>query len=115
MIDATDAKLAGLEQLRNTYGISPIVDRSSSIVQDPDTSHLRTAVSDRVQKQLDNAFRYHAPKPGQPERYQELRDAAKALAEKFASMCPDSREQSLALTNLEQAVMWANAAIARHE
>jgi hypothetical protein len=28
---------------------------------------------------------------------------------------PESREQSLALTNLEQAVMWANAAIARRE
>jgi hypothetical protein len=28
--------------------------------------------------------------------------------------CPDSREKSLAMTNLEQAVMWANAAIARN-
>ena len=29
--------------------------------------------------------------------------------------CPDSRELSLALTNLEQAVFWANASIARNE
>lgn len=28
---------------------------------------------------------------------------------------PDSREKSLALTHLEDAVMWANAAIARNE
>ena len=29
--------------------------------------------------------------------------------------CPDSRELSVALTKLEEAVMWANAAIARNE
>jgi hypothetical protein len=29
-------------------------------------------------------------------------------------LCPESREKSLAITNLEQAVMWANAAIARN-
>jgi len=28
---------------------------------------------------------------------------------------PESREQSLAITALEEAVMWANAAIARRE
>lgn len=30
-------------------------------------------------------------------------------------LCPPSRELSLAMTNLEQAVFWANKAISRHK
>jgi hypothetical protein len=64
-------------------------------------------------EELENRFTYHPPKPGQAEAYQELRDKARELAELFAQACPESREQALAHTNLEQAVFWANAAIAR--
>lgn len=67
------------------------------------------------QTQLDNNFRYHSPKAGQNERYESLRAKAKELAEQINEMCPDSREKSLAVTNLEQAIMWANASIARNE
>ena len=62
---------------------------------------------------LDIRFTYHAPKEGQPAKYTALRDKAKELAVMVAEMCPPSREQVLAFTNIEQAVMWANAAIAR--
>ena len=58
-------------------------------------------------------FTYHAPKDGQPERYEMIRDKAKELALVFNHLCPESREQSLAFTKLEEAIMWANAAIAR--
>lgn len=71
--------------------------------------------SEKDQKQLDNNFAYHAPKEGQPEKYEEVRQDAKRFAETLAELCPPSRELSLALTNLEQAVFWANAAIARNE
>jgi hypothetical protein len=64
---------------------------------------------------LDNIYKYHAPKDDQPRRYKALRIEARCLAELFISCCPESRERSLALTNLEQAVMWANAAIANNE
>lgn len=64
---------------------------------------------------LDNRFTYHPPKPGQLERYQKLREKAKELAEMIEAECPSCREQSLALTNLEQSVFWANACIARNE
>lgn len=64
---------------------------------------------------LEKRFTYHAPKPGQPEKYTAIRDKAKELAEMIVELAPESREQSLALTNLEQAVMWANAGIARNE
>lgn len=66
-------------------------------------------------KDLENRFTYHAPKEGQPQRYTELRDAAKHLAYIIKLGTPQSREQSLALTKLEEAVFWANAAIARNE
>lgn len=36
-------------------------------------------------------------------------------AEWVQQVTPESREQSLALTNLEQALMWAVAAIARNQ
>lgn len=64
---------------------------------------------------LENRFTYHAPKTGQPERYVKIRDAAKSLAYDITAETPASREQSLALTHLEEAVFWANAAIARNE
>ena len=60
-------------------------------------------------------FTYHAPHRDQQERYQEIRDGAARLADRIVSLTPDSREQALAITHLEEAVMWANAAIARRE
>lgn len=66
-------------------------------------------------KDLYNRFTYHAPKDGQTERYQFIRDTACSLAVLMNEECPESREKSLAITQLENAVMWANAAIARNE
>jgi hypothetical protein len=60
-------------------------------------------------------FTYHAPKEGQQEKYNSLRSQALTLAASIMEKTPSSREQSLAITKLEEAVMWANAAIARHE
>lgn len=44
-----------------------------------------------------------------------LREAAIELGAHIVEGVPDSREKSLALTDLEQAVMWAVAGIARHQ
>ena len=68
-----------------------------------------------LNSEIENRFTYHAPKENQPERYVKLRDKAKELAYAIQALTPPSREQSLAFTNLEQAVFWANAAIARNE
>lgn len=65
--------------------------------------------------ELANRFTHHPPKGDQAVRYAEIRRRGGELAALIVSMSPLSREQSLALTNLEQAVMWANAAIARNE
>ena len=64
---------------------------------------------------IENNFTYHAPKEDQIARYTEIRQNAKLTAELFDKLCPDSREKSLAMTKLEEAVMWANASIARNE
>lgn len=58
-------------------------------------------------------FTYHPPKPGQPETYTKIRQRARELVELIVEMTPKSREQSTAVTRVEEAVMWANAAIAR--
>lgn len=67
------------------------------------------------EEQLANRFTYHAPKGDQALRYELIRDQAHNLAAFIVDKTPVSREQSLALTALEEAVMWANASIARNE
>ena len=66
-------------------------------------------------KEMINRFSYHPPKEGQPERYDHLRQRAMEFACIVDMQCPDSREKALALTKIEEAMMWANAAIARNE
>ena len=67
------------------------------------------------QDQINNIFTYHAPFGNQPTRYEMLRAGAKILAERINEFCPESREKSLAMTSLQQSIMWANAAIAINE
>ena len=64
---------------------------------------------------LTNRFTYHAPKGDQPAMYEELRNEARLLAVTINDLCPESREKSLAITKLEEAVFWANASIARNK
>ncbi len=60
-------------------------------------------------------FTYHPPKEGQSERSDQLRDAARLLASLIVDLTPNSHEQELAVIRLEEAIFWANAAIARNE
>lgn len=71
---------------------------------------LEAAVAD-----IEKTFTYHKPFGSQPQRYEMLRTMAKNLAYNIHQACPPSRERSLALTNLQQAIMWANASIAVNE
>jgi len=76
---------------------------------------MKYEINEALQARLDRTFQYHSPKADQPDRYNALRAKAKELAEMICVMCPPSREQSLALTKLEEVSMQANAAIARNE
>lgn len=69
---------------------------------------------ERTKRQIENNFIYHKPQKGQPEIYTALRAKAKEFADLINQVCPSSREKSVALTELEASVMWANAAIARN-
>jgi hypothetical protein len=65
---------------------------------------------------LDNRFKYHPPSdPGVAEQHEHVRYFARRMAEVIEQKCPDSREKSLAMTALEESMMWANAAIARNQ
>lgn len=66
-------------------------------------------------EELENRFTYHAPEGNQAERYENIRMVAKGFAAMILSNTPESREQSLSITRLEEAVFWANASIARRE
>jgi len=67
------------------------------------------------QDDLENRFTYHAPVGRDVPRYENIRAAGKEFARLIVSDCPEGREQSLAVTHIEEAVFWANAAIARSE
>ena len=69
----------------------------------------------QMEARLENTFTYHKPKEHQPERYEMLRAKAKELAYLIVGCVPPSREQSLALTDLEHCIFNANAGIARNE
>lgn len=65
--------------------------------------------------QIKNIFTYYSPDDYQIDRYEDLRNKAKELALLIQEYCPESREKSVALTNLQQTIMWANASIAINE
>lgn len=66
------------------------------------------------QNDIENRFTYHPPRSEDvATKYVMIREAGKSFAELINEMAPDGREKSLAVTKIEEAVMWANAAIAR--
>jgi hypothetical protein len=63
---------------------------------------------------IDKRFAYH-PATTDEKRYahEDIRRACKVLAHQIDRDVPPGREKALAITHLEDAMFWANAAIAR--
>lgn len=62
-----------------------------------------------------NRFGFHpATDPAVGSRHGNIRAVCHRLAEQIVELTPEGREQSLAITHVEEAMFWANAAIARH-
>ena len=62
---------------------------------------------------LENRFTYHASKSDDVQKYTEIRKFAKQFAVLVDFACLEGREKDLAITKIEEAVMWANASISR--
>ncbi len=68
-----------------------------------------------TEQELENSYKHHTPKDDQADRYEGLRSGGRVLAERVMRTCPNSRERALALTKIEEAIMWANKSIAVNE
>jgi len=68
-------------------------------------------------RDIDNRFTPRPPNAenDQPNRYEQLLNAARSYAHLINDLVNDGREKSLAITSLEQASFWANAGVARED
>lgn len=65
-----------------------------------------------IHAEIDNRMEYHPAIDTTKALYEENRADFLALAHRVADRVPAGRHQSLALTALQEALMWSNAAIA---
>lgn len=66
-----------------------------------------------MSKLINRNFDHHALNENTAQFHSEIRGRIKELAEFIDTNLPDCREKSLVFTKLEEAMFWANAAIAR--
>lgn len=68
-----------------------------------------------LQAEINKRFDYHKPDAAKGARHEEARAAVKVCAEKVSTLCVEGRELATAMTHLETAMFWVNAAIARED
>lgn len=61
---------------------------------------------------IDHIFTYHPPDAEDIYKYQQIREAAKNLAEVIVRHTPPSADQTAAIRQLRECVMTANASVA---
>lgn len=71
------------------------------------------ATKEEINDRIQNDFKFHPADEAKGQTHQAVREACELAAHKINSLVPESREKSLALTKLEEAMFWANAGIAR--
>lgn len=60
-------------------------------------------------------FKKYTPSDSDAAKMNRNRNKGREVVELFNGQCPDNREKSIAISRVEEAVMWANASIARGE
>lgn len=68
---------------------------------------------DFLHDRVEHDFNYHTPSSDGILSMQILRKLERELAHKLVDFVPTGRELSIALTKLEEVMMWANAGVAR--
>lgn len=63
--------------------------------------------------ELHRRFTYHAPTPESVPKFLHVRANGQAMASVVMQHCPPCPERDEALRKIEEAIMWANAGIAR--
>lgn len=64
---------------------------------------------------LRHRFAYHKPDAARGEEHSKIRNEIGDLAEWLDARLPPGREKALVITHLEEAMFWANAAVARQQ
>lgn len=64
---------------------------------------------------ISNNFRYHRPGESTESKHESVRNFLGAVAQEINRVIPHGRESALVQTKLEEAMFWANAAIARNQ
>jgi hypothetical protein len=62
---------------------------------------------------IEHRFTYHKPDEEHARLHDQVRTRLKNVAHSLNILLTEGREKSLAITKLEEAMFWANAAIAR--
>lgn len=68
-------------------------------------------MSDMIDR-IEHEFKYHAPDEDAVVVHETLRTIYRNTAGAMDQLLPDSREKSIVITKLREAMMWANAAVA---
>lgn len=72
-------------------------------------------MNEDARAELAHRFQYHPPtNPGAREAHEDVRETLGAVTQKLVPMLPAGREAATFVTKMEEAMFWANAAIARH-
>jgi hypothetical protein len=85
----------------------PVLDDFCGASQAAFSTEDQVPLSEKVEQSLTR----HKPTPEQAGRIERIRGAAKAFAEAIETEAKPSRETSLAMTNLEQSLMWATKGV----
>jgi len=67
------------------------------------------------EKEIKSRFTYIPPNDSSIPKFTTLRNFAREFALLILEYVPESREKSLAITKIEEAIFWANAGIIRNQ
>lgn len=76
---------------------------------------MESEVFSTVNFELANRFKHHPPREQHVvDKHEQVREIIMNAVDELEKIVPGGREQALMITAMEQAMMWANAGIARH-